>query len=65
MKCAAHLINCSAFLYAAVVVPQKLITGSRFLFEHQTVAQLVRFIAFCGKQRFITVFTTAAYRSMP
>jgi len=65
MKYAAHLINCSAFMYAAVVVPQKLITWSRFLFENQTVAQLVHFIAFCGAQWFITMFTRAAYDSMP
>jgi len=50
---------------AAVVVPQKLITWSRFLYENQTVARLVHFIAFCGAQRFITMFTRAAYKSMP
>jgi len=65
MKCTAHLINSSAFMYAAVVVPQKLITWSRFLFENQTVSQQVHFITFCGAQRFITMFTRAAYKSMP
>jgi len=38
MKYAAHLINCSAFMYTAVVVPQKLIAWSRFLFEKQLLS---------------------------
>ena len=32
---------------------------------NQTVAWLVHFIAFCGAQRFITMFARAAYKSMP
>jgi len=56
---------CMYIMYVCVCMHTLTNTFSRVLVEKLTVSQLVKFPAFHGTRRFITVYTTAHHLSLP